>query len=312
MPLNIQVRAAFEVAYVPASTLADRERSLVAVIKMLLEADGVDERHRRQLIDIALWKYTEAAGISPHPKYNLRFVSDGARDLETPASINHEHVWPRKWVLDQLFARQDWSSEALEEFLGKHAVACVVTVNEHAELGNVGKSGWQRYAAAKVSVWDRLERSYLDLGSGRPVDAPRVSDPIEPSPAERFNLNKLIDTNGAARAPLLKRLVRTARFMSAVSVVSVKKDGSPSSYFRIHDVLLPDPTRAVAYPHWTGRVAFGLRPAEVPYADMQKDCVGFLQDDTFAVSCKVTDDASLAVAEELQFLALNKIRATGD
>ena len=89
MPQNVDVLRNLG-EYIATETMASREISIAKAILTLMESPGIDARHRRQLIDIALWKFTEASGMSPHPKYNLRYVSDGARNLEVASSLNHE------------------------------------------------------------------------------------------------------------------------------------------------------------------------------------------------------------------------------
>lgn len=309
MPLNISVlRDAGPYARTP--DIQERERSLVQAVHLLLGTPDVDSRHRRQLIDIAIWKYTEASGLFPYPKYNLRFVSQGARNLEVEASVNHEHVWPRRWILDKLFAKRSWSLEELTAFLREHAVACVVTIEEHALLGNARPPGWKRYAEAGVRVWDRQEQAYLDVAAKEPTAAGRLDSAPPPSPVERFDLDELIEQRGERLAPYLRKLKRMARFGSAVSVVAVKTNGEPSDYFRIHDALLEEPTGAVAYAHWSGKVDFALTPQDVPQAIVEDNSVRTLRGKKHAVSSKVTDEQTLEIAEELLFLALEKLRTT--
>jgi hypothetical protein len=311
MPWNTEVLKKMRV-HVATTAMRKGEQSLAKVIKVLMESTDVDVKHRRQLVDIALWKYTEASGMLPYPKYNLRYVSDGARNLQVASKVNHEHVWSRRWILDRLFQKASWDIDDLTAFLQRHAVACVVTIEEHGLLGDKTAIGWNRYARAGISVWDRQEKAYLDLGAATPTIAHRIATAQPPSPVDKFDLQYLIVKKATHPAPYLQRLTRTARFMNAVSVVSVNNKDQPSTYFRIHDALLPEPTRAVAYPHWTGKVAFGLKPEDVPEHFLSEPGVKKLSQKVFAVPCKVTDEASFEVAEELLFLALEKIRAAAE
>ncbi|TDU91370.1 hypothetical protein EV138_4976 [Kribbella voronezhensis] len=150
--------------YISPTSLDKDKASLVLAMGTLLALPDVRERHRRQLIDTAVWKYTEAAGMTPHPKYNLRYVTDGARNLHVPAHIQHEHVWERSWIITQLIAGVPWTGDRLTAFLAKHAVACTVTQEEHALLGSVNATGWKRYELAGISVWDRQAHAYLRAG----------------------------------------------------------------------------------------------------------------------------------------------------
>lgn len=308
MPWNTDVLKNMKV-YVATDKMRRGEQSLAGVIKILMESTDVDLKHRRQLVDIALWKYTEASGMHSYPKYNLRYVSDGARNLNNRSKLNHEHVWSRLWILDRLFGKASWEIDDLSDFLRKYAVACVVTIGEHGLLGDKTAIGWNRYAKAGISVWDRQEKAHLDLQAATPTIAQRLTAAQPPSPVELFDLQDLIVQRAKHAAPYLQRLTRTARFMSAVSVVSVRKIGEPSKHFRVSDALLGEPTRAVAYPHWTGRVDFGLIREDVPGHFMGEPSVKERKHPVYGVSCKVTDEASFEVAEELLFLALEKVRA---
>ncbi|TDU91369.1 hypothetical protein EV138_4975 [Kribbella voronezhensis] len=97
--------------------------------------------------------------------------------------------------------------------------------------------------------------------------------------------------------------------MSAVAVPAVNQSGVPTNYFRIHDTLLDRPTGAIAYPHWTGKVDFALQYEQVPKA-LHGPTVGELQQAKYAVTCRVSDEASLQTAEELLFLSLEHLRET--
>ncbi|MDX6241046.1 MAG: hypothetical protein QOG10_5870 [Kribbellaceae bacterium] len=307
MPKNTQVLRNLQ-EYATTDAMTRREKSLVQAIQILLEAPGIDTQHRRQLVDIALWKFTEASGMQPHPKYNLRYLTDGARNLGMPADVNHEHVWPRKWILDRLMGHRRWAPQEIEELLRAHAVACVVTVEEHALLGGVRAPGWERYAAAGVTVWDRASGAYLDTGSKDPAATRRVRATSPAAPVDKYDLQVLIWEKAGKRAPYLERLTRMARFASSVAVVALRQSGEPAPYFRVHDTMIEEPTRAVAFPHWSGKVDFALVPGDVPPGVMQEPYVKELKHATYAVSCRVTDDASLGTAEELLFLALQKLR----
>lgn len=81
---------------------AVRLSALRAGQQLLQTVDGLSYAHRRELLTISLWKWTEAAGVSPHPKYDVRYATPAALDHSNPAKVNHEHVWPRKWIIDRL------------------------------------------------------------------------------------------------------------------------------------------------------------------------------------------------------------------
>lgn len=68
--------------------------ALRAVQLVLRPVSGLSLRHQRELLSLSLWKWTGAAGIAPHPKFNVRYATRGALDHGHPTKINHEHVWP--------------------------------------------------------------------------------------------------------------------------------------------------------------------------------------------------------------------------
>lgn len=55
------------------------------------------ESHKRDVINMALWKVTEARG-----KYTTRFRSTGAMNAPKGTKLQHEHVIPRKDLIDAI------------------------------------------------------------------------------------------------------------------------------------------------------------------------------------------------------------------
>jgi hypothetical protein len=104
-------------------------------------------------------------------KYGTRYRSAGALDITDPALLEHEHVYPRKWLIEQMLAAPD----AVEMILTTFALACTVTKDEHrllaaAERANPGLDGWQRYHAAGVVVTDLATGAVVPQTIGeRPV-----------------------------------------------------------------------------------------------------------------------------------------------
>src|ERR1035441_9739104 len=86
-------------SFIPHPEADQRRRSAEALIKMLL-ADRTPEalpEHIRKLIDTMLWKLTESDG-----KHNTRHRSDGAMPHSDPRLLHHEHVFPKKKMIDDL------------------------------------------------------------------------------------------------------------------------------------------------------------------------------------------------------------------
>ncbi len=112
---------------------------------------GVLQEHKYELLDILVWKVTEANG-----KYNTRYVSEAVYNGEGP--IRHEHVLPRKYLVEQMLEKPDTISQVLDS-----AVACLVTEEEHCILPKKTTGGWDRYREAGIRVYDRREGKWLDF-----------------------------------------------------------------------------------------------------------------------------------------------------
>ena len=113
--------------------------------------------HKRELLSTMIWKITEANG-----KHNLRYRSEGA--VAAPQDdLIHEHVYPRRKLVKQLLqGRPD--PQSLDRIL-EHAVACLVTPDEHQRLEALPKhiEGWNRYRAAAVRVFDTEAQEWCDV-----------------------------------------------------------------------------------------------------------------------------------------------------
>lgn len=88
-------------------------------------------------------------------KYGTRYRSVGAVPITDPTTLEHEHVFTRKWLIDQMIETPD----AIELILTTFAIACTVTAAEHRELADVVRAnpdlqGWDRYHAAGIEVVD--------------------------------------------------------------------------------------------------------------------------------------------------------------
>lgn len=116
MPTNTAIALARP--YAEDAELPGRRASAFELVRHLLWLnERVSTLHRREMLGTAVWKWTEAEGVPPYRKYHVRRRSTGALDLSRPASVNHKHVWPRKWIIDQLLAKASWSDEELWTFL---------------------------------------------------------------------------------------------------------------------------------------------------------------------------------------------------
>lgn len=311
MPTNVAVQ--LDRAYMEDAGMPERRESALRVIHHMLGLSGVSQAHKKELLSIGLWKWTEAEGFAPHAKYHVRLRSLGAIDLENVAKVNHEHVWPRQWIIGQLLGKEEWSLEDLRVFLEQYAVACTVTTEEHARLGQSRASGWQRYVAAGVKVWDMLEDRPFEfpvLDPGR-VESDEVTAPegveVE-GETSKVTPAQAIAARAGGRAEALQGLVDRLEGEDVTVVVGTTRSGEIGDYMRVHDLSVGEPSPAVAYLHWNGKVSVRLLPAEVPSYLLATEGVRTGPHRTYGVNCHLSDDRAVDTAEALIVLALEKAR----
>ena len=145
----------------------DNAEEIIASAKKLavlvLQNEELHLRHRRAMIKNILWWISEA-----HGKYTTQYRSKAvvALALSDPTStekVQHEHVFPRAKVADQMLKEKDALLRApakLDQLLSS-TVGCVVLASEHRQLDNHAE-GWRRYA--KVPV--------LDMSTTPPTEVP--------------------------------------------------------------------------------------------------------------------------------------------
>jgi hypothetical protein len=122
--------------------------SAITAIECILTLP-VLERHKRDLINAMLWKLTEARG-----KYTTRYQSAGARAAPKGTKLQHEHVYTRKDLVEQIMR-----DPARARQIASTAVGCTVTIPEHEVLTRNTREqphllGWERYKAADITVID--------------------------------------------------------------------------------------------------------------------------------------------------------------
>lgn len=309
MPTNIAVslnRPYMESAHVPR-----RKESALHAVHQLLGVRDVDLVHKKELISIGLWKWTEAEGFAPHPKYHIRLRSLGAIDLDKVAKINHEHVWTRSWIIGELLKREIWSVEELRDFLQRYAVACIVTTDEHARLSQSRATGWQRYADAGVPVWDMLTDQPFRLpvhptsGSVANKDVPTA---VPPTSLPTIGIEEAVSLHGGTHTYVLRTLLSRMEAEEVAIAVGLTREGTVGDYLRIHDFSSAEPSPAVAYVHWNGRVSVRLQLSELPAYLGEDPAVRPTAHKTYGVNVRLAGGQSLNLAEELVTLALEKVR----
>jgi hypothetical protein len=126
-----------------------RRRSAVTLIKYLLaiKKPEVLQTHRRQLLTVLLWKITEAESS----KWKTRFQSESAR-RRGKAKLRHDHVFQRS----KMIAALEKATLHEVDVILKKAIACTVTIKEHARLSEFDTEydGWARYRKAGIKVID--------------------------------------------------------------------------------------------------------------------------------------------------------------
>ena len=137
------------------SDLLDSARRLA---EFAVTSQGLSDKARKELVNLALWWATEVDG-----KYTTRYRSRGVIELASTAplprawwkALRHDHVTTRKSLAKRLLDDRENPAAVLAE-----AIGCTVTRDEHDRLNRVDDSvvGWARYASAGVEVLDMAER----------------------------------------------------------------------------------------------------------------------------------------------------------
>ena len=131
----------------------ERKKGIILLAKAILSNKilsdkKIHSKYIKELLSILIWKITEI-----HGKHNTRYISFGVKNNK--GKPIHEHVIPRKILIEQILKSPKQTEEILNSTIG-----CLVTKEEHALLDNNG-NGWERYKIAKIKVYDRLNGNYL-------------------------------------------------------------------------------------------------------------------------------------------------------
>ena len=154
---------------------------------VLLHMPDALVQHKRKLLDRALWMLTEVDG-----KYNIRYYSKKAFKIRDKKQLRHEHVYPRKFIIDSLFEDPGNYSNIIDE----HAIACIVTKDEHDTLDN-NTDGWERYKRAGIDV--------LDLKKDNDLKNPKHNSVREGRNGYQNNLNVIVNVADIMRQKLKER-----------------------------------------------------------------------------------------------------------
>src|SRR5690349_14463951 len=126
-----------------------RKRSAVALIKYLLVQKNPEllPAHRRELLDVLLWKITEAESA----KHKTRFQSPRAMKCIAKAQLRHDHVFQRS----KMIAALEKATPNKVDGILDSAIGCTVTKKEHDRLSRFDSEyGWGRYRKAGIVAID--------------------------------------------------------------------------------------------------------------------------------------------------------------
>ena len=135
--------------YKPHPDREDRIQSAKDAISAIVPLN-LYPAHKKELLDVCIWKITEADG-----KLRVRYWSEGALSA-AKKDLRHEHVFERRELVQRLLNGEPTDTVVSD------AIACIVTKQEHIKLGASLKSGWERYLDAGIRVFDTEKRSWCN------------------------------------------------------------------------------------------------------------------------------------------------------
>lgn len=113
-----------------------------------------------ELFSIFFWKYTEASGKYAGCCYwSVRAASRVAKDIP----LRHEHLVPRKILIDMFFKLREDELHKIEELFRRYCIGVVVTAEEDRLLNKAGfkqkmpadnwlENPWVRYAHVEIKI----------------------------------------------------------------------------------------------------------------------------------------------------------------
>jgi len=144
--------------------------------RLALEHEELRLQHRKKMLNDAIWYCTEADG-----KWNTRYKSKLVWELaqfepESLTRINHEHIVTRKNLVEHMLNnRVDLLANPVKlHALLDTAVACIVTVDQHAQL--LKGIGWERYAEIEVYDTQAVPPHLIQFHIGQIL--PEPPDPV--------------------------------------------------------------------------------------------------------------------------------------
>lgn len=149
-------------AWTPRADYEAQQASAIQLAQAVLSVrDQLTQEQRNEALGLAIWFYTQAGPASR--KYNIRYRSKEALAVSDKQRLAHEHVIPKKVLVERMLAEPDRCEEIM-----RTAQGCVVLRSEHDLLTKAGRAdptleGWARYRAAGITVIDCLTGEPLAL-----------------------------------------------------------------------------------------------------------------------------------------------------
>ena len=149
----------------------DVRREAIALATFAVTSPDLRELTRKEVL--AKYVLVLLTHGTSNGKYGTRYRSREALSVTDPTELNHEHVFPRKWLIEQMIAEPS----NIEMLLTQFAIACTVTEKEHkrlalAEKANADLVGWERYNAADIVVTDMATGEIVPQSVGLVPDPP--------------------------------------------------------------------------------------------------------------------------------------------
>lgn len=116
--------------------------------RLVLQDESLLQKHKISILSLVQWFVSEADGKHKTRYRSRRVVELATNDPYSVEKINHEHVFTRREVTQQLLTEPHRVDEILDAVLG-----CIVTKAEHDSMKGAG-SGWARYKSARIEVLD--------------------------------------------------------------------------------------------------------------------------------------------------------------
>ena len=159
--MSIKIVRKFE-EHPDAKARLDRAKRAITSILNLNDND-IHLQFKKDILRRLLYAWTRAELKKPHA--TLYQSEDACRQKHKPGILIHEHVTHRWKIVDELINNPD--KDKIDGIL-KSCLACTVTRSDDIKLRKAEKNrknleGWDRYKAAKITVYNTQNGEPLNL-----------------------------------------------------------------------------------------------------------------------------------------------------